>query len=404
MKKTVILITDIFPYKPGEEFLEHEITYWEMSVNINLIIMPKNKTKNIRKISDKISIDNTLEKVSFSKWKYISILFNSVFYKELFTQVVLSPNRIKDTLISCHNYLTYKKVLKKYLNNNKDKDILFYTYWHTEVTYALQSLKEEFSNIQIVTRTHGYDLYQERRNDKYMPLKRQFLNNIDKIYTITDIAVEYLTNIYGFGNSIIETSRLGVPDLNITSHATDKNTLHIVSCSSLVAVKRIEKIIDALNLLDEQKYYTKIVWTHIGDGPLRTKLEKYACEILKNVDYDFIGSVDNKDIFQFYHHNMVDVFINVSESEGVPVTIMEAMSCHIPIIAPDIGGISEMILDGYNGVLLSKKFMAKDVVEALIKSEFFKKYSTRQNSYSLYKEKYNAEENYSSFINKVIGL
>jgi colanic acid/amylovoran biosynthesis glycosyltransferase len=143
---------------------------------------------------------------------------------------------------------------------------------------------------------------------------------------------------------------------------------------------------------------------HIGDGLLKTKLEKYSQEKLlklENLEYNFLGFLRNKDIYNFYKNNNVDVFINVSESEGVPVSIMEAMSCHIPIIASNIGGVSDMIINNKNGILMSNNADLNEISNALTKIEFFKNFNTRKNSYQLYLSRYNAKKNYNEFINEI---
>ena len=53
--------------------------------------------------------------------------------------------------------------------------------------------------------------------------------------------------------------------------------------------------------------------------------------------------------------------MNVSESEGIPVSIMEASSFGIPVIATNVGGVGEIVENGYNGLLLNKDFLNRDL-------------------------------------------
>ena len=62
--------------------------------------------------------------------------------------------------------------------------------------------------------------------------------------------------------------------------------------------------------------------------------------------------------------NKMNLFINLSDSEGIPVTIMDAFSVGIPVIARDVGGISE-IVSNQNGVLLSSNGDIEEAQEAL---------------------------------------
>jgi glycosyltransferase involved in cell wall biosynthesis len=328
-----------------------------------------------------------------------------VFYKEFFTQIATKPKLLQQFLASLSSYARYRRALSDYLKENEDEELTFYTYWYEEVTYALQSLKREF-DFTLVTRTHGYDLYEDRRKNNYMPLRRQFLENIDKIYIVSSSAKEYLCVTYGFCKEKIFLARLGVNDKNIVSKCNESYVYHIVSCSNLVQVKQLDKLIDAIAQINTKNDRLKIRWTHIGEGELGGYLRSHAKKMLgnsNNLTYCFLGEMKNKDVYDFYNKNKVDVFINVSSSEGAPVSIMEAMSCAIPIIAPDIGGISDLVIDGFNGVLLSEKPTICEIRNALLEINHFKLDQTRTNSYNLYNEKCNAKKNYGLFIKDILG-
>jgi len=257
-----------------------------------------------------------------------------------------------------------------------------------------------------VSRIHRGDIYQEERVFGYIPLKKQF-TDIDRIYTITESANEYLMQTYGFSKESIQISRLGVKDLNIKTPSSAKNQIHLVSCSFLSEVKRVDKIIEALAILSEKEPHIELKWSHIGDGYLHEKLVNLAHKKLddkQNIAFSFLGNLKNSEVYEFYKTNSVDLFINVSESEGVPVSIMEAMSCHIPIIAPDIGGVRDMVIDAHNGKLLSKECLVLEIAKALADIEFFKDESIRESSYKIYLEKYSASLNYSNFIDSLIKI
>jgi glycosyltransferase involved in cell wall biosynthesis len=405
--KKVILITSSFPYYPGEQFLETEIHYYG---GIDVEILPLSLHVNKRNIPEHIKINNFLTRDRVSIFKKIFYVFKGMleplFYIEFFSAARCSTKKIRIFLASIYNYQRYKSLLNLYFKNKKNPhQMIIYTYWNNEVTYALQSLKSKYK-YQLISRIHGGDLYQERRLFDYMPLKKHFLQNIDKIYTITEGANEYLSKTYGFKNETLELSRLGVMDFGIKASPSPEGCLNIVSCSFLTEIKRVDKIIDAIKALSESAIYTKITWRHIGDGQLGKYLRGYASERIGNsslVDYKFLGNLENLDVYEFYKNNQVDVFLNTSESEGVPVSIMEAMSCHIPIIAPNVGGISDMMQDD-SGFLLSEKCSVDEIALVLKKETFLKNNEIRENAYKLFLEKYNAEKNYIDFVNKITHL
>ena len=101
------------------------------------------------------------------------------------------------------------------------------------------------------------------------------------------------------------------------------------------------------------------------------------------------------------------MFINCSESEGIPVSIMEALSFGIPVIATNVGGTSEVVIDGYNGFLLDKDFLEIDlkqmIVDFLNSSEDFI-LEKRTNARIFWENNYDAEKNYTEFYKRIEGL
>ncbi len=403
----ILLISSSFPYYPGEQFLETEINYYD---SVSLRVLPLNANEKSRTISKHIKLDKYIVdkkcKVFCKIYYILKSMLNIIFYKEFFAEVGFNFKRLKIFLSSMYIYQMYYDLFENYFKNKEDlENSVVYTYWHNEATYALQSLKSKY-NYKLVSRIHGYDIYKERRLDSYMPLKHLFINDIDKIFTITKSANIYLSKTYGFKDEVLELSRLGVDDKFITSKTTKNGSFSIVTCSFLVEIKRIDKIIDALEILSKKVPNIKFEWNHIGSGVLQSVLKDYAMQKLSkldNVKYNFLGDLENKDVYEFYKNNAVDVFVNVSESEGVPVSIMEAMSCHIPLVAPDIGGVSDMLVDQKNGKLLSEKCKVDELVDALSEIEFFKNKTIREKAYEVYLEKYNAKKNYNNFLDTLIN-
>ena len=400
--KKILLITSQFPYGTGEQFLESEIKYYNKE-DIKLTIIPSVKSEKCRDISSDITVDDYLSDNMYKKSKLsylLSSLLKKAFYKEIISNNIFNPIKFKNFISSIYHYQMYYEVLDKYLQQLNDRDnLIIYTYWNTEITYALQNLKSKY-NYKLVSRIHGGDLYKERRPFAYMPLKKQFTDNIDTLYTITKSANSYLEQTYGFKKNVLKLSRLGVEDKGIITKATDDNQFTIVSCSYVVNVKRIDKIIYALKELSEQKKNITFKWLHIGSGELFNEINELAKKELGgiyNIEYQLLGQMENRFIYEFYKNNKIDVFVNVSESEGVPVSIMEAMSCHIPVVAPDVGGTSDMLIDGVNGKLLSSECLIDEVVYGLENIDFFKEEKIRGNSFNIYLEKYDASKNYNNF-------
>ena len=199
----------------------------------------------------------------------------------------------------------------------------------------------------------------------------------------------------------IRISRLGVLNINQLRQPSNER-FKLVSCSNLIKVKRIDLILESLSFIKNRK----IDWFVIGDGPMRKYIEENEKRLDSDINIKMVGRLQNKEVYDFYKKENPDLFINLSSSEGVPVSIMEAMSFGIPVIATDVGGTRE-IVNMKNGILLESNPSPKNIAQqicnfmSLTKKEVEEK---RDLAFSDLTTKYNANKNYKDFINQIINL
>ena len=175
--------------------------------------------------------------------------------------------------------------------------------------------------------------------------------------------------------------------------------LHIVSCSLITDIKRIDKIIDILEKIEKSGNYN-IKWTHIGDGNRRPELEKSVRTRLKKTEAEFLGNIPNNEVYDYYKNNPVDLFISTSKSEGLPVSMMEAASFGIPIVSTDVGGVCEIVESGYNGQLLGERASTDefaDYIKHFYNMNKSERAFYRENSRRLWEEYFNAGKAYPDF-------
>ena len=189
-------------------------------------------------------------------------------------------------------------------------------------------------------------------------------------------------------------SPLGVKSAKNINPINNESKIVIVSCSNVIKLKRIDLIINLLNHLKNKN----IEWHHFGDGPLLNKIKMRSEYFSKNIKVKFWGQTENKEILKFYSEYPIDVFINLSLYEGLPVSIMEAIAHGIPVIATDVGATRE-IVSKENGYLLKKHFEIEKLIKITnsVKSVEWKK--KRRNSYSMQNKKFNSEVNYRILVN-----
>ena len=158
-------------------------------------------------------------------------------------------------------------------------------------------------------------------------------------------------------------------------------------------------LLEAFALAARENPSVNMEWRHIGNGNERDDLQKTADKNLPaSAQAFFIDYIDNSTLMKFYQENPVDVFVNVSAIEGIPVSIMEAISCGIPVIATAVGGNVE-IVSNQNGILLNADPTLDEIATALLKfiEHPEKIHAKRNGSRMMWSSRYDAHGNFSLF-------
>ncbi|UXP31062.1 glycosyltransferase [Reichenbachiella agarivorans] len=367
-QNTVVLFTLSFPYGKGEAFLESELPVLLQSFQ-RVVIVPRDAVGTLRPIPDQVEVDASFSEripsglgMVFSVSKRLS--WDKVIHRELRhnKQVRFHFKSLKLLIY----YRIIRDVIKLwYETKHFDSHTIFYTYWLESFTYGLGSLKTEHP-LTLVSRAHRYDLYEEPYNRPYFPFRKTMFDSIDQVFPISKHGEQYLHSKYALGEDKVTLSRLGVKDGRFTTLNSRDGVFRVVSCSSFMKQKRVDLILNSIAQMAD-RYDKPIEWTHIGDGEFRQEVQQLGERLLPDhVKWTFLGSIDNSSVIAYYQSNYVDVFVNLSSSEGLPVSMMEVLGCGIPIVATDVGGVDE-IVNNHTGVLLDQNVLPQEVATQLLR-------------------------------------
>ena len=402
MNKLLILMVE-WPYGKGETFFESEANFCVGFDQIECMPLYKNEDK--REVPQNIKIVDPCCELK----RYLDTFFgicNVYFWqeiKELVRTKRISFSAIKSlirySMLSNYRY----RMLKKWFESESLQDVTIYTYWMASDAVAVSRLKEKNKMIKFITRCHRFDLYEYSSESNYLPYRRLILDNVDRVYAISNDAIKYLKKTYDKKyNHKYYVSKLGTIDKGTNPDDSEvcSRSFTIVSCSNLIKVKRVALILEAL-----KDVKSSIKWFHFGDGELREELEGKKAELPDNVSFLFMGRIRNSELLKWYKENHVDLFVNVSESEGIPVSIMEAISFGIPVLATDAGGTCEIVQNGINGILMNRYITSKElakILDEIIENKKNDLYVYRVNARRYWDENYNALKNYREFYNTIL--
>lgn len=399
----LLLLTARYPYLPGEEFVETEIGFLVQQFN-EVIVVPSRIDGKIRDLPAGAVLDTTLaERLAKSKWRRrVSSFLAWEPWIETIRQIPKSPR------LSC-----YKRVAKSWSNSQEtyrwlrgsdylrgdSTKCMCYTYWFGFQTLALAIYAERVcSRLQYVTRCHGVDLYLARSRHGFFPFRNYVLSSIKHVYPCTVDGENHLLQEYPEIKGKVTTAYLGVGAAERLNPMKKDGALRICSCAYVTKVKRLDKICDAIDILAKENSHQEIEWTHLGAGKLLPEIKERADRLPSTVSVVFRGETANSEVLNYYASQHVDVFVNSSEREGLPVSIMEAMSHGIPVVAPDVGGIRELVNET-NGALLSSNATPREIAHAILRCS--SEPSMRRSAYDSWDRIANAEKNYKAFAKRL---
>ncbi|MEG0519406.1 MAG: glycosyltransferase [Bacteroidales bacterium] len=384
----LVLFTNAYPYGTGETFLHEELPFVARKFD-QVVIFPLYIPVQVagEELSDiilhsvpaNVTVMDPL--ICFDHKDKGNLILHGT--SRLFSGMEICEFLKKRVFLSGKKlwlFFNYTLLLNSILSNSKViKGVMeelegaktAYFYWGDKSALMIPYLKKKVKNRpSFVVRFHGSDIYEEAKG--YLPYRSYLYKALDYAVPISNSGAEYLKTKYG--NSCpknIRVHRLGSYEHTEESLSELGNqpseVFHLVSCSNVIELKRVDLIAKALLNIEkdirfiermEEVGYKKIKWTHLGDGPLLESLKDIFKLNGTLVTASFAGRISHEKVIEFYLNNRADLFVQVSRSEGIPVSIMEALSYGVPVIATNVGGVKELFQSSDNNADASFKSLA----------------------------------------------
>jgi glycosyltransferase involved in cell wall biosynthesis len=366
---SLLLVTYQFPFGSGEEFVETELKYLAAEYDDLWVVPARAMFSRAWWNGSSTAVARTLPgnchvigPKPFLETSYLRVAYNAMKLVSMARFVVPSESSL---------WRVFKEVIKEAVKASlfmegvahvfeRHKHIrIAYTYWKGEATTGLLRLRRRQAlAFKTVTRCHGGDLYYDLPHFPSRPFDTSISRAIDRVVPISETGAKHLIQ-HGFDGSRITLCRLGVAIPRTVSEYSSDGYWRIVSCASTTEIKRVPLLAAALKQLTHP-----FVWTHFGDGPESPEVDAITSEFPRHGSARLMGRRPHEEVLTFYQQEPVDLFVNVSVTEGVPVSIMEALAAGIPCIATDVGGTAELI-DESVGRLLDVSSSASAIAEII---------------------------------------
>ncbi len=407
MRRKLVIVFDEFPFTFGEySFVKTELEYLAERFEVSILSLSASMELTVE-IDERIALYHCIRKFGIKEkaLAVIQFLLSRDGQAEI-KRILRTKQQIKGRLYDAIVYFSSAKQLQKYIRKQHllQGDELIYSYWFNANCLAFLMEKRRYPKIRVISRIHGYDLYEERNIHCRQPFRECMDELIDKVFFVADAGKQYYLDRWAPMQSK-NGKYVVAPIGTVNSHVSHRQApvrknryFHIVSCSSVISLKRVHLIIEGLAQITD----INVKWTHFGTGDLWDEIIERAAVLLgakENISYDLAGFVPVEDIMEFYENNDIDCFITTSSTEGCPVSIQEAMSYGIPVIATAVGEIPNMMKG--NGILLPENPLPQDVTTAISRLYTASEeeiLAMRERSRALWEKRYDAMKNAEIFV------
>lgn len=393
MKNCLYVFTRSFPFSDDEPFLTNQLDYLSKQYE-RIYILPLLFVKNssICLPENCFAFDPVIKsKLSFFLKGVFSFRIFFIYFNDFIKNIkFFRIYQIKLFLVSylfTNNIIKSKRVTQILAQSNSN-DIFFF-FWGKGFANLIPFITHLKS--KKVVQFHGDDLYHYRHGG-YIPIQDIIIKYSDAVTCISEDGKVYLENYYPQFRNNIFVNYLGTVDHGLSCRSND-GIYRILSCSSVIPLKRVHLIFEAIRLIST----IKIEWTHIGDGEDFDKLYDLVKSKGSINKVTLVGSLTNIDVIKFYKNSYVDLFINVSEFEGLPVSIMEAISFNVPVIATNVGGTRE-IVNSSTGILLNSNPTVDEIADSICQM-----HKLKLTPRIFWDEKFNAKNNSEKLCSSVLS-
>ncbi|MDN5292274.1 MAG: hypothetical protein PWQ06_2513 [Anaerophaga sp.] len=403
--KSIYIFTFSYPFGKGESFLKGEIDYLAEKFD-KLYICPKENDKSSARSVPKNAEVICPDDAGNINYKYVFLKNLPILIYIFLTELIFNKNRLKIIghlsfyihLITTN--LGIEEKIKPHIK--KHPDAIFYSFWFYDWATILGILKVKGYIKGFVSRINGIDFEEERHKSGFIFPRIFQLKTVSKVIAVSQYALNRIKNDYPKFHKKYTLSRLGVQDKGKNIITPSSNQIVIVSCAHISPIKRVELIPEIL-----KKTTISIKWVHFGGGnEYQQIIEQKASVLPDNIKYELRGYTPNEEIINYYQTNPVHLFVHLSEAEGgVPVSIQEAISFGIPVLATAVGGVPEIVND-QTGFLLDKNFEIDDAVNFInnFHSSVLNDMKYRNKIKEYFRNHFNDKSNNQQLYNNLISL
>jgi N-acetyl-alpha-D-glucosaminyl L-malate synthase BshA len=251
---------------------------------------------------------------------------------------------------------------------------------HYAIPHAMSAyMAREIIGLPYIVTLHGSDVHTLGQDPAYKPVVQYTVEKADAVTAVSQFLADKAHKELGIKRDIhvipnfidttnyskVQGTRLVVESGCVSVRREDDafelgpDDKIILHASNFREVKRVVELVEIMRIVVDQ--YPKARLVIAGDGPSRIEVERRIESLKLCNNIHLLGVKSNMQEIMC----SADIFVLNSTMEGMPLTLLEAMSCSLPVITTPAGGIPELVRADKDG-LVTKGFEQEEFAQAIL--------------------------------------
>ncbi len=412
MPRVLVVLTSLFPLGPGEPFFAEELAQIHQAFE-RVILVPTAarvdaSARPVCSLPERCSVIPLPLAEGKARWAALARLPADALgdlASEARRCTTLAHWRVLLAFVARGTDLRRRLAAALQAERLKARELTLYSYWLDEGSYAIATYRRRHRATRAFSRAHAWDVYEERHDPPYLPLRDAILRGLDRTLAVSSSARDALLKASSVAAAAIEVRYLGTRAGRPRVSPRLPGRLRILTLAFVTPIKQLELLVDALARLPD----IPVEWHHVGGGPGEAALQDRARRGLgppgSSVAH-FHGTKTAEQLRDFLDATDLDLLVSCSRHEGLPVSMMEACSYAIPILAPAVGGVGEIVHDGENGFLLPAPLRVEELALALRRAAMTppaRWIALREAALQTWSQRFRADVNYPALAHVLAG-
>jgi colanic acid/amylovoran biosynthesis glycosyltransferase len=350
---TIVLLTRDYPFGGGEAFVQDEVS--RLARCGRLVVLPAYDAGGgaARAVPEGVTVDRRLVETSIFSALRPRIL--RALFPAAVREIRARPDLLR-SIATMHRFAGYLVRAGRLLSwvdgarRRGETPARVMAFWSNAEAFGMALAARSDASIMLVSRSHRFDVWDDENPGDYLPFRGEIARHSHRLLPSSRMAAEHLRRTLPVDPEHVIVAPLGVePPFEPDPRRGERDEVLVVSCSTAAVVKRLPLVASAIAAAAAATPSRRWRWAHLGGGG--DQIEAALRSGPANLEVELPGWLSRESIYRFHRDRQPDCFVNLSSSEGVPLSIMEALSMRVPVVATAAGGTGEMVDDSVGALL-----------------------------------------------------